>query len=327
MVDVRVERCAGVSGHFVQFYEHDRDLVRVAGHYLADGIRAGEVAIVIATAPHRVALEAELCRHGVDVAAARARNVLVELDAASTIAGFLVDGRSDPDRFDDVIGGPVRKARATGRAVRVFGEMVALLWDEGLVGAAMELEGLWNELGEELDFGLHCAYPLASMGSADDAELFAHVCHEHAAVVDAGAVTLHQLSGLPGRLELVESFPASVTAPSEAREFVSGLPHVFPDRGSACDAALVSAELATNAVVHARSAFSVTVSRQDSVVRVSVRDASTQVPRFRPPEQTSTGGRGLRIVSGLSTRWGTELLPQGKVVWAEISVSEASLPR
>jgi anti-sigma regulatory factor (Ser/Thr protein kinase) len=327
MVEARLERCAGVGGsHVVHFYEHDRDLERVAGEYLADGNRAGEVAIVISTPRHRAALEAELHRHGIDVAAARAQHELGVFDAASTMARFVANGRPDPDRFDDVIGGLVREARATGRAVRVFGEMVALLWDQGLVGAAIELEDLWNELGDEMDFGLLCGYPLASVGSAEDAELFARVCHEHAAVVD-GAPALHQLAGLPGPLELVEAFAASVTAPSEAREFVSGVPRMFPDAGIADDAELVTAELATNAVMHARSAFSVTVSRRDHAVRISVRDASTQVPRLRAPDPSSAAGRGLRIVSSLASRWGTELLPRGKIVWAELAVRSAPAPR
>jgi anti-sigma regulatory factor (Ser/Thr protein kinase) len=327
MVDLRTERRAGVSGaHVVQFYEHDRDLARVAGAYLADGILAGEVAIVISTPRHLTLIEAELDRHGIDVAAARADQVLVVADAAATMARFVVDGRPDPDRFDDVIGELVHEARATGRSVRAFGEMVALLWDQGLVGAAIELEELWNKLGDEVDFGLLCGYPLASVASAEAAESFAHVCHEHAAVVD-GAPVVHQLSALPGPLELVEVFAADVNAPAEAREFVTGVPRMFPDAGTADDAALVTAELATNAVMHARSAFSVTVSRRDGIVRIAVRDASTQVPRLRAPDRFSGAGRGLRIVSGLASRWGTELLPRGKIVWAELSVRSAPAPR
>jgi anti-sigma regulatory factor (Ser/Thr protein kinase) len=327
MVDLRTERRAGVSGaHVVQFYEHDRDLARVAGAYLADGIRAGEVAIAVATPSHRAALEAELDRLGIDVAAARAEQALVVVDAASTMARFVADGRPDRDRFDEVVGGLVREAQGTGRSVRAFGEMVALLWDQGLVGAAIELEELWNELGDEIEFGLLCAYPLASVLSAEAADSLAHVCHEHAAVVD-GAPVMHQLSALPGPLELVEVFAADVNAPSEAREFVTGVPGMFPDAGTADDAALIIAELATNAVMHARSAFSVTVSRRDGIVRISVRDASTEVPRLRPPDPFSGAGRGLRIVSGLARRWGTELLPRGKIVWAELSVRSAPAPR
>jgi hypothetical protein len=43
--------------------------------------------------------------------------------------------------------------------VRVFGEMVSLLWDAGLIDAAVELEVLWNELGVQYPFSLLCAYP------------------------------------------------------------------------------------------------------------------------------------------------------------------------
>ena len=38
----------------------------------------------------------------------------------------------------------LRQAAKAGRPVRVFGEMVALLWDPGLTDAAIEVEAMWN---------------------------------------------------------------------------------------------------------------------------------------------------------------------------------------
>ena len=41
----------------------------------------------------------------------------------------------------------------------VFGEMVAVLWEQGKKEAALELERLWNEILNGHPFHLHCAYP------------------------------------------------------------------------------------------------------------------------------------------------------------------------
>jgi anti-sigma regulatory factor (Ser/Thr protein kinase) len=89
-------------------------------------------------------------------------------------------------------------------------------------------------------------------------------------------------------------------------------------------AALVISELATNAVLHARSAFTVRL-RLDATgaLRLEVLDASQRAPRPRSYSNGSTTGRGLAIVEDLVSTWGVEGLPSGKVVWAELANVEA----
>lgn len=54
--------------------------------------------------------------------------------------------------------GSVISRAAEGRPrVRIFGEMVALLWAEGMNDAALGLEGLWNDLRKLRPFSLLCA--------------------------------------------------------------------------------------------------------------------------------------------------------------------------
>ena len=66
--------------------------------------------------------------------------------------------------------------------VRAFGEMVNLLWKDGMTSAAIRLETLWNELARSYDFKLLCGY---SMGNFyKQADEMQRVCAHHTAVVD-----------------------------------------------------------------------------------------------------------------------------------------------
>src|SRR5581483_9127425 len=151
------------SSHVVQFYEREGELVDSVAPYLLSSLRTGGTAVVIATEAHRRDFDAALRHAGFDAAAAIAAGSLVVLDAADTLATFVIDGRPDADRFDAVIGSLVRDLACIG-PVSAYGEMVAVLWDQGQIGAAVELESLWNSLADDLPFSLLCAYPLGSVG-------------------------------------------------------------------------------------------------------------------------------------------------------------------
>lgn len=83
-------------------------------------------------------------------------------------------------------------------------------------------------------------------------------------------------------------------------------------------AVLLVSELVTNAVLHARSPFSVLVEEASDVVRVEVRDGSPVPPRMHRFSATSATGRGLRLLDRLARAWGVEATPNGKCVWFEV---------
>ncbi|MGA9859212.1 MAG: MEDS domain-containing protein, partial [Solirubrobacteraceae bacterium] len=130
---IRTGRDIGVGPgeHAVVFYEHDAGLAATVGGYLADALRDGAVAIVVATGAHRRAFEAELAAAGIDTADACQDGALILLDAAELLAQLMPAGRVQRAAFRRVIGGVVRKGTESGRPVRVYGEMVALLWEAG----------------------------------------------------------------------------------------------------------------------------------------------------------------------------------------------------
>jgi hypothetical protein len=119
--------------------------------------------------------------------------------------------------------------------------------------------------------------------------------------------------------------PARADSVPHARRFVRGA-LVALGAGAACDDAetLVS-ELATNAVIHGRTRFTVDVTRRGRTVRVDVRDLSRVLPRQRTVSAESTTGRGLRLVATLSVAWGAVLEGEGKDVWFEL-LADGSAP-
>lgn len=83
------------------------------------------------------------------------------------------------------------------------------------------------------------------------------------------------------------------------------------------DVRLVVSELATNALLHAQTPFSLTLHGSIECIRVEVEDASTSDPAPRPGTVTDERGRGLTIVDVVSARWGAVHSHLGKTVWAE----------
>jgi anti-sigma regulatory factor (Ser/Thr protein kinase) len=93
------------------------------------------------------------------------------------------------------------------------------------------------------------------------------------------------------------------------------------------DAALVLSELLSNALRHARplpgSCLRVAWHLDADSVRVSVSDGGAPTrPELGEPTQSTTGGRGLRIVAKLSRRWGAGSDEEGTTVWAEVELPQ-----
>jgi anti-sigma regulatory factor (Ser/Thr protein kinase) len=279
--------------HVVQFYEHDADLVDGVARYLGDG----PATVVIATRPHRDALAARL----------REPAAVRWLDAEETLAGIVRDGGIDSEAFFARLGGVVREAAAGGRPVRLFGEMVALVWEAGDVLAAIELEALWNALAEQVPFSLYCAYRTEAVAGQAHADALERVCGLHSAVVTAPAA------------ETTWRFAADPASAGAARRaLVAALRGRGHREQFLDDARLVVTELAANAIVHGRSEFSVSLHDAGSTLRILVRDWSPAPPVLREALSTAVSGRGLRLVDALAGRWGVDPTPDGKIVWAEL---------
>ena len=296
------------AGHDVIFAGTDGELVAVAAERLGRALAAGSTAIVIATPEHRHGFAEALVAAEVDVADVRAEGRLIELDAARTLDRLMVGAAFDPEAFDRVIGTLVRKA-SERRPVYAFGEMVGLLWDEGRVQEAVDLEMAWNRLLDETSAELLCGYASAVVDDHARAAELQTVCRLHSAVVSGEA------------FERTWHFDAELTRARAARRVVTSALRARGIAGATLyDAQILLGELVSNAVRHARTPFSVSVLVDDDRIVVAVGDDSEELPvAAGPPTPGDSSGRGLHLVTALARRWAAERREDGKVVWAEMA--------
>ncbi len=176
--------------HLVEFYETEAFLVDTVCSFLLPALRGGDAAIVVATAAHRSAFEDALREAGIDVEAAVREQRYLAFDARDVLARFMVDCAPDAQRFSETVEAVMDRASQGGRRMRVYGEMVALLWDDGDVASAIALEDLWNDLARVRPFTLLCAYPLSAFDGPDSANAFKRICEQHTKVIPSEGYSL-----------------------------------------------------------------------------------------------------------------------------------------
>ncbi len=175
--------------HFVQFCETDAFLAQSVSKFISAGLMKGDATIILATQAHRESIEEHLIADGLAVTVARARGRYISLDAATTLPQIMAGDSIDPVRFNKVIGNIIKQAAKGSRNVRVFGELVALLWADGNRAAAIQLEELWNDLARRHSFSLFCAYPMAGFDGDAYGKEFAEICRQHARVIPGESYT------------------------------------------------------------------------------------------------------------------------------------------
>jgi hypothetical protein len=168
--------------HLLQIYDEDSVFLDALEGFAAGGFQSGEAVILIATPTHLEALERRLLARGFDIEAARQRDEYIALDAQATLSRFMMDGWPDDHQFRHVVSGLLKRARHSGKRVRAFGEMVALLWAQGYCGATVRLEFLWQNFCRHEGFSLFCAYPKSGF-TGDARESVNAICAAHSRVL------------------------------------------------------------------------------------------------------------------------------------------------
>jgi anti-sigma regulatory factor (Ser/Thr protein kinase) len=129
------------------------------------------------------------------------------------------------------------------------------------------------------------------------------VCRAHG----AGSSSYH--GRVPSASQTFPPGPESVRA---ARRFAGETVSAWAGEALEDDVRSVVTELATNAVLHARTPFVVSLTLAGDRLRVAVADGSPVRPRIpRHSRADATTGRGLGMVAQLALAWGVESWPGG----------------
>jgi hypothetical protein len=167
-------------GHIVYPYTGESQVADVVCLFAGAGLRKGEAVLLVMTETHCEPVLSRLRSEGFDVDALTKSGQLVCEDASKLLSSFLFDGIIDEYVFKLKISSMIAQAKSVSkdRSVRVFGEMVSLIW-QSRPQATERLEELWNEVIEEHSVPLLCAYALAGTKPERFPEgLMA--CHSHA---------------------------------------------------------------------------------------------------------------------------------------------------
>jgi hypothetical protein len=172
--------------HIVQIYENDKVFMDTLEGFVGSGFLAGDSVVVIATGEHLGLLIGRLINQGFDISELISSDQFIPLEATVTLSKFMNNKYPDEDRFHQVVTGIIKRAQKNDRKVRAFGEMVAILWQQGHNGATVQLENLWNQLHGKNDFSLFCAYPKIGF-TQNAAESIQKICACHSRVISGEA--------------------------------------------------------------------------------------------------------------------------------------------
>lgn len=170
------------GAHLVHFYEQETDLLVSLENYLAAGLLLGEGVIAIATTAHLSALRTRLRARGFDLAALQMSDQFIALDAGDLLERILHEEGPDPARFDAVIRSLLARGRGDHRRVRVFAELVSVLWSRGEREATVALERLWQRCCTLERVPLLCAYPMQAF-SRGEPDAISEICAHHTSLL------------------------------------------------------------------------------------------------------------------------------------------------
>ncbi|MEU4876213.1 SpoIIE family protein phosphatase [Streptomyces sp. NPDC021608] len=168
-----------------------------------------------------------------------------------------------------------------------------------LLGEALEAHA--DSLDETCDRILHALLP--SGGAADDV-----------------ALLLARTRGLPAAQVATWDIPAdpSLVAPIR-RQVVAQLAR-WELSEAAFTTELVVSELVTNAIRYGSRPIRLRLIHDRATLICEVSDNSHTAPHLRRARTFDEGGRGLLLVAQLTQRWGSRHTPEGKTIWAELSL-------
>ncbi|MEU0599963.1 SpoIIE family protein phosphatase [Streptomyces sp. NPDC006393] len=199
-------------------------------------------------------------------------------------------------------------------------ESMELELPEGSV-LALYTDGLIERRDEDIDAGMHRLGTLLAQPDRPLEELCSAVLDTlpTRALLDDATLLLARTRSLSPAQVACWDLPDEPSAVAHARALTTAQLTEWGLERVADTTELIVSELVTNAIRHGAAPITLRLIRHQVLV-CEVTDASDTVPRLRHARVTDESGRGLFLVSQLSSRRGTRYSPAGKTVWAEQEV-------
>jgi hypothetical protein len=165
------------SEHILHLYEQKNNLELLLHNYVSDGLVAGDCVIVIAEDHTLHGLDSSLRKNGFDLFELKLKDQLITGKAPDILTMFMINDWPDRVLFEYLIRTLSGRAKRFNRRIRIFGEMVTVLWRDGNKAAALCLEQLWSEYCASEKFRLMCSYPKTELNNKS--EEYRTVCSHH----------------------------------------------------------------------------------------------------------------------------------------------------
>jgi hypothetical protein len=226
----------------VQLYQDQDFLNRAVCRFAAAALANGEGVILVPTVEHWNGFRPRLIAEGVDVETAQKRGQLTIVDADETLPRFMHSEMPDSPVFLGLAADVISRARGGDRfpKVRWWGEMVNILWERGDVAASMNLEDLFDQLGQKHDIAIFCSFLMDNFNGEIHTRMLPRLGQNHShlipvedyarlerAVADALRDTVGPDEARVLESDLLSRYPAKFSMP-RAQALLLALRQVLP---------------------------------------------------------------------------------------------------
>lgn len=187
------------GNHTVQICLNESSQVDLVTNYIKEGLLNGEAVIIIANPKLRQIIKSKMgvfSFNGKNIQELQVQGQIKLFDAESILSTLRIDGVLEEDLFHECVAVPIYNAKSNYGKVRIFGEMVDILWKENQHDMAMQLEAFWNNLSSTQEFKFLCTYTLNMLSPNAYDEKLEQICkyHSHLAPVADYELPEHEVS-------------------------------------------------------------------------------------------------------------------------------------
>jgi hypothetical protein len=165
--------------HAIQLFDGPESLGDAVARFFVDGLSSGDNLLMVAKPLHIQAVADAMSRRGVALASLADAGRIAILDAATTLRLIMKRGVPDIEALKTVVENTVDSLMPDGQQVRVYGELVEILAEEGNFPGVDLVEGFWNGFGATHPISLLCGYSSAHFVMPGSVAALESICAAH----------------------------------------------------------------------------------------------------------------------------------------------------